>query len=46
MMKKFFAVATMFALVVGFAACSGGDDEPTPPTQINLVLTKLSSLTV
>ena len=30
MMKKFFTVATMFALVVGFAACGGGDDEPTP----------------
>ena len=31
-MKKFFTVATMFALVVGFAACGGGDDEPTTPT--------------
>lgn len=30
-MKKFFTVATMFALVVGFAACGGGDDEPTTP---------------
>ncbi len=31
MMKKFFTVATMFALAVGFAACGGGDDETTPP---------------
>jgi len=30
-MKKFFSWATMFALVVGFSACGGGDDETTPP---------------
>lgn len=33
-MKKFFTVATMFVLAVGFAACGGGDDDggTTPPT--------------
>jgi hypothetical protein len=30
-MKKFLTWATMFALVVGFSACGGGDDETTPP---------------
>ena len=31
-MKKFFTVATMFALVAGFAACSSSDDGgSTPP---------------
>lgn len=30
-MKKFFTVATMFVLAVGFAACGGGDDEPATP---------------
>ena len=32
-MKKFFTVATMFVLAVGFAACGGGDDDggTTPP---------------
>ena len=30
-MKKFLTWATMFALVVGFSACGGGDDETPPP---------------
>jgi hypothetical protein len=30
-MKKFLTWATIFALVVGFSACGGGDDETPPP---------------
>lgn len=32
-MTKFFATLTMFAVMTGFAACGGGDDEgtETPP---------------